>query len=105
LVRFLKVLFERDRLVALSEIAESFQRLADQCASVIPVEISTARPISPEEVGRIETRIEQSLSGTPEFHWKVDPALLGGIVVTFEGKVLDGSLNGRLNKLERTLRY
>lgn len=105
LVGFLKVLFERDRLVALVEIADSYKKLADKHASVVPVEICTARPISNEEAQRIENQIGSSISGTPEFCWKVDSSLLGGMIVTCEGKVLDGSLSGRLNNLEHTLQY
>lgn len=101
--RFLRVVFERERIAALPEIAETFRQKADEAAGVVQVEVSVARPVDAEEVRNIESGLAQQISGRLEFHWSVDPALIGGMVVRYQGKVLDGSLSGRLERIERQL--
>ncbi|MCB0324772.1 MAG: ATP synthase F1 subunit delta [Bdellovibrionales bacterium] len=101
--RFLSVVFERDRIAALPEIAAAFSDAADKAAGVVQVAVVSARPVDAEEVRSIEASLAQQISGRLEFQWSVDPALLGGLVVKFQGKVLDGSLSGRLERIERKL--
>jgi F-type H+-transporting ATPase subunit delta len=102
-IRFLLTVFDRERIGALPEIVGSFAQLADEEADVIAVTVETASSINSTEQQEIEASIKQQISGKPVFSWKIDPALLGGIVVRYSGRVLDGSLNGRLERLERSL--
>ncbi len=100
---FVRLLFRRDRLSYLPEIARAFSILADADASVVRVAVKTARKIDNSEVKDIESAISKKLGGLPEFTWEVDPALLGGMVIEYSGQVLDGSLDGQLTRLERGL--
>lgn len=101
--RFLAVLFDRDRLLALSEIARAFSEKADSEAGVVRVQVSTARAISEPEKQEIKSRLLAQIKGQLEVSWEQNPSLLGGIVVRYQGKVLDGSISGRLERIERSL--
>ena len=101
--KFLALLFERDRLDVLGEIAQAFSDLADRAAKIVPVDVTTARVVPADEVKSVEQSLGRSIQGTPRFSWSVDETLLGGMVISYEGRVLDGSLRGRLDRLERTL--
>lgn len=109
LIRFFEVVFDRDRIAALPEIATAFAALADAAAGMVRVEVVTARGISDDERGRIQESLGGRLfaqSGSAkrlEFHWKISPEIMGGMVVKFGGKVLDGSVKGRLERIERAL--
>lgn len=102
-LRFLQTLAERDRLGALPEVVASFSDVADEAAGAVKVEVVTAAQLNAEELSEIERSLRQCIKGQPEFTWHVDKALLGGIIVRFGGKVLDGSVSGRLERLERAL--
>ncbi len=104
LVNFIGVLFDRERLPALIEISKHFDELVDKKLSVVPVNISTARAISKEEASKIEEKVTKKVMGTPEFHWKIEPEILGGLIISFDGKIFDASITRRLSKLEQTLR-
>ena len=109
LIRFLEVVFDRDRIAALPEISTAFSTLADASAGMVRVEVVTARGISDDERWKIQENLGGRLfaqSGTAkrlEFHWKISPEIMGGMVVKFGGKVLDGSVKGRLERIERAL--
>ena len=102
-VTFLTALIERDRLGALPEIALAFSEIADEAAGAIKVELITARPIDDAERVELEQMVAQLTDGTPEFNWLVDEDLIGGVEIRFGGKVIDGSIRGRLQRIERSL--
>lgn len=102
-LRFVRLVFLRDRIAALPAIAEAFAQLADSCAGVQQVDVTVAQQLSENEGRDIETQLSQRIGGKLEFSWTVDPSILGGMVVCYSGKVLDGSLGGKLARLERRL--
>ncbi len=101
--RFVRLVFERDRIAAFPAIAEAFAELADESAGVQQVVVTVARDISDNESRDIESQLSERIGGNLEFSWSVDPSILGGMVVRYSGKVLDGSLGGKLDRLERQL--
>ena len=104
LVRFLRVVFERDRIALLPEIAAAFAEQADESAGLLQVEVTTAREVAADEKATIEKSLVEQLKGSLRFTWKQDAGILGGLVVRYGGKVLDGSLSGKLARLEGKLR-
>lgn len=101
--QFLGLVFERDRLDVLGEITQAFTELANEAASVIPVEIFTASALDGGEQAEIESALRAAISGKLEFSWAVDAKILGGMIVRYAGRIVDGSLSGRLEQLERAL--
>ena len=102
-VRFLKLLFTRDRISVLPEVAESFEAQANASAEVVKVEVCVAREVEQSESAQIEQSLSQHIPGNIEFSWSVDPSILGGVLVKYDGKVLDGSLQGRIQRIEKRL--
>lgn len=98
--RFLRVVFEKERIAAFPEIALAFAELADREAGVVQVEVTLARDVSDEEKRSIEGSLMTHISGTLSVTWQIDSSLLGGMKVCYQGKILDGSLSGRLSKIE-----
>jgi F-type H+-transporting ATPase subunit delta len=103
LQRFLRTVFEGDRISALPEIAEAFESIADEAAGVVQVAVTLARDIADDERGAIAEKISQQIEGRLEFSWSTDPDLIGGMLIQYSGNVVDGSLRGRLERIERKL--
>ena len=101
--KFLRVVFQRDRIAALPEIAANFSDLADRAASVVRVNLTTARKIDKDEMEGIEKQVCSQLGGKPDFTWQVKPEILGGLIIEYSGQILDGSLGGQLSRLEKEL--
>lgn len=101
--KFLLVLLERDRIVALPEIARAFLLLLDEQRGIVQVEITTARVLNPDEARDTEREIRAYMKGDPKFHWNVNEKLLGGMIVRCGGKVIDGSLLGKIERAQRAL--
>ncbi len=100
---FLLVLVDKGRTGQLEEIAREFQRLVAEHEGVVHAELTTAVELSDQEAGDLLKRIEDSTGRKVEATRKVDPDLIGGIVLQIGSHRLDASVRGRLNRLRREL--
>jgi F-type H+-transporting ATPase subunit delta len=100
---FVLVLTEQGRAGELEETEREFERfLADETGR-LSLELATAIELSDEEAGRIVEQIERASGRDVEATRRVDPDLLGGVVLQVGSLRLDASLRGRLDRLRREL--
>ena len=97
------LLVARGRLGLLGEIAEEYQRLLDSYRGIEPAEVITAVPLEDEDKRKLEERLSDIAGKKVIIYTKVDPALVGGIVARFGGKLLDGSTRSRLEALKKEI--
>jgi F-type H+-transporting ATPase subunit b len=67
-------------------------------------EVTSALPLDDHEQDSIRKDLARTLGGTPADVFRVDPTILGGLVVRVGDKVLDGSVAGKLEGLRSSLR-
>ena len=100
---FVLVLTEQGRAGELEETEREFERfLADETGR-LSLELATAIELSDEEAGQIVQQIERASGRDVEATRRVDPNLLGGVVLQVGSLRLDASLRGRLDRLRREL--
>ncbi|MQC27189.1 MAG: ATP synthase F0 subunit B [Chloroflexi bacterium] len=66
--------------------------------------VTSALPLTKSEEEAVQNDILKTLGGKGKVDFKVDPRILGGLVVRVGDKVLDGSVSGQLNELRQNLR-
>ncbi|MCW5875952.1 MAG: F0F1 ATP synthase subunit B [Anaerolineales bacterium] len=66
--------------------------------------VTSALPLSKTEQEAVQKQVLSTLGGKGTVDFKVDPNILGGLVVRVGDKVLDGSVSGQLSALRQTLR-
>jgi len=102
-LRFLLVVIEKRRQSLIHEIARQYAELVDVARGRIRAEVVLARDADEKLRAEIVERLEHRLGRTVLASFRVDPSLLGGIVVRAGGEVLDGSLARRYVGLRRRL--
>ena len=100
---FLLVLVDKGRTGQLEEIAREFERLVARHEGIVHAELTTAIELSDEEASDLLARIEESTGRKVEATRKVDPGLIGGIVLQIGSHRLDASVRGRIERLRREL--
>jgi F-type H+-transporting ATPase subunit delta len=104
-VNFVKLIAEKGRAAELAEIADELDALVAAEERVLDVELTTAHELSDEEFGRILGRIEATSGRKVQAERKVDPSLIGGIVLQAGSMRLDASVRGRLERLRHDLTH
>jgi F-type H+-transporting ATPase subunit delta len=100
---FLLVLVDKGRTGQLEEIAREFERLVARHEGIVDAELTTAIELSDEEARDLLARIEKSTGRKVEATRKVDPGLIGGIVLQIGSHRIDASVRGRIERLRREL--
>jgi F-type H+-transporting ATPase subunit delta len=100
---FIRVLAANRRLGYLPEIAAIFAHLKSETERAVDVTVTSAVELSPEQQKKLAAAVEKRLARTVRLHARLDPALIGGAVLKADDLVIDGSLKGRLDRLESEL--
>jgi len=97
---FLKVLVDNGREEILEEALARYEELVKEHLGRIEVEVTTAIELSDEQLDRLKDRLGSVLEGREIIlEANVAPDLLGGAVFRFGGRLMDGSIRGRLESL------
>jgi F-type H+-transporting ATPase subunit delta len=102
-VNFLRLLAEKGRAGELPEIVDELDALVAAEHRILEVELTTATDLSDVEFGRILGQIESASGRKVQASRKVDPDLIGGIVLQAGSMRLDASVRGRLERLRHEL--
>ena len=101
---FLLLLLQKDRLRYLEQIVWHYQRLADERLGRVAVEVITAVELEPEWYEALAQKIAAATQKREvNLERRVDPSILGGVVVRVDHLIVDGSLQGQLARLREEL--
>jgi F-type H+-transporting ATPase subunit delta len=104
-MHFLELLVHKGRIGILPEIVEVFQKLVEEHQEVLRARVFTAVPLSAEAERRLKTGLDRLTGKDVLLEKRVDPTVLGGVVVHLGPRILDGSLQNGLRILSETLHH
>jgi F-type H+-transporting ATPase subunit delta len=102
-VAFVRLLVDNGRLLAAPAIAEQFEALRSEAESRVDVQITSAVAVDTAQQQRLSAAIAQRLAREVAIEWKTDEALIAGAVIRAGDMVIDGSVQGELERLQTTL--
>ena len=100
---FVLLVTEKGRATELEEIYREFEALVAAEQRRLTVELTTAFELSDEEADSIVKKIQAASGRDVEATRKVDPSLIGGIVLQAGSMRADASVKGRLDRLRHDL--
>lgn len=103
IVSFLMLLCEKGRMRHIAEINEDYTRLLREHERISDALVTSAEPLSEEEAKRLCEKLRVSLGHEVKIINKVDRSIIGGLVIEVDGKVLDGSVRGRLAEIKEVI--
>ena len=102
-VNLARLLVESGRVHQVEEIAEEYSLLADEAAGRVRVTATTAVDLTDPQKQSLGRNLSAGLGKEVRLTARVDPAILGGLVVQTGDRVIDASLATRLQQLRRRL--
>ena len=105
-LKFILLLVEKKREDLLHDIVKVYQELYDEKVGVVTAEVITALDLNGNERKKIEKKILE-LTGAKKVKaiYKVDPSILGGIIIKIGDTVYDASIKRRIQLLREQLIY
>lgn len=100
---FIRLLVQNDRLNALQDIHSQYELLVAEAQQAVNAEVITAKALSDKQKTALSKALEKRLGLKVSLTESVDESLVGGAIVKAGDLVIDGSVQGRIEKLTATL--
>ena len=105
-IKLVLMLAAKGKLAAMDDIAEEYQSLVDNYRGIegtAIAEVTTAIPLDNDYQLKIAQRITDIVGKPILLRPKVDPAIIGGIIIRVGDKLIDGSIRSKLAALRKDL--
>jgi F-type H+-transporting ATPase subunit delta len=100
---FLRLLVDKGRVNYLPEMCEEFVRMYEEHQGQLRAQVMTAIPLSADQEARLKSELDRITGRDIQLEKKVDPSVLGGVVVHLGNKIVDRSLRRGLRQLQEKL--
>ncbi len=104
LLGFLEVVIQKERYSELPAIFEYFINKVKEVKGIGVAYVSTAVELTEAQKSQVQAKLLETTSyKTMEMHYSVDAALIGGMVIRINDRVVDSSIRSKLNDLTKQL--
>ena len=103
-LNFVGVVASNRRLFVLPEIIKDYLKILSRRRGEMTADVSSAKALSESQKAELVTALQSSVDGKISLNLKVDPDLLGGLVVKIGSRMVDSSLQTKLQQLKLAMR-
>ena len=97
---FFKLIVRNRRLFAIGDMLRAFQALLARERGEVSADVTSAHPLSQEQMQVLSDSLKASIGKHVQIRTRVDPNLLGGLIVKVGSKMIDSSLRTKLGNLK-----
>jgi F-type H+-transporting ATPase subunit delta len=102
--KFLGVLSDNGRLTELGAVIKSVRQLVARYRGETSAEVVSAHPLDDDQVARLKANLKARLGRDVAIDAKVDPEILGGIIIRHGSQMIDASIRTKLNTLAQAMK-
>ena len=97
---FVKLIAKNRRLFAAGDMMKAFRALVARERGEVSADVASAHALTPEQMQLLSDTLRTSIGKNVRIDTRVDPSLLGGLVVKVGSRMIDSSLRTKLNNLK-----
>lgn len=101
---FLELLVEKRRLSAISGIIGAFRTLAARHRGEVEADVVSAVPLGDAQKDALKQALRDFAGQDVSMNVRVDPSILGGLIVTVGSRMIDNSVRSKLNRLRYAMK-
>ncbi|CAH1659412.1 ATP synthase subunit delta [Chelatococcus asaccharovorans] len=101
---FIRLVASKRRLFALPGMIEGYKSLVADKKGIVRAEVTLAEQPSPKMLADIEAALKDVAGGSIALNVKVNPAIIGGLIVKLGSRMIDASLRSKLNSIRLALK-
>jgi F-type H+-transporting ATPase subunit delta len=98
-LNFIRLVTRNRRLFAISDMIKAYRALVAQARGEVAAEVTSAEPLAEARLNELKAAIKSAIGRDVDLSLKVDPAILGGLVVKVGSRMVDNSLRTKLQNL------
>lgn len=98
-LKMLKTLVKKGEFHRISDIKQEFGVVYERHSRVIKVTVISSKELTQSQYNKIATKISEATDSKVRIVKTIDKTLIGGVIIEYDGKRLDGSLKAKLDKL------
>lgn len=103
LEHFIRLLIARNRFSVIGGIFDAYRAFLDERQGIVRGTAVAAAPIGDDQLRQLSDAFSKKFSSKVLLEEKIDPSILGGIIVKVKGKTFDGSLKTTIQNLRASL--
>lgn len=103
MIRFLKLLVDKNRVYYLNDILDEFVQMANDELGIQPAVVYSARKLPETDMERLRDALVRKTGKTIQLTNRIDESLIAGIKVVVGNNVTDATVKNQLNQMKRTL--
>lgn len=104
ILSLLLLLLDKGRIESLPDIGSAYVKMADEYQNILNITVTAATPLSRAQADRIGEKFRTLYHGSSvKITVKTDSSLIGGVKVAVGDKVYDGTVKGKLSKMQSAL--
>jgi F-type H+-transporting ATPase subunit delta len=97
---FFKLIARNRRLFSAADMVRAFRALAARARGEVSAEVASAHPLSDAQTAELKAALKATVGKDVTLSTRVDPSLLGGLVVKIGSRMIDSSLKTKLASLK-----
>jgi F-type H+-transporting ATPase subunit delta len=101
---FLKVLTANRRLFAVNDVIRAFRAIVAKFRGEATADITVAEPLSDKNLDALKAALKSVSGKDVDLNVKIDPAIIGGLVVKLGSRMVDSSLRTKLNSIKLAMK-
>lgn len=103
IVNLCYIIIDKGRERYLSDISDSYRDLSNDKLGIVEADAYTAVPMTQDETDKLQEKLSSFFKKKVDLRTHIDENLLGGVLVKVGDKVIDGSIKGKLNEMQKEL--
>jgi len=101
---FVNLIVRNRRLFALADMIKAFRALLARERGEVNADVTSAHPLTPAQMQALSDTLRTTIGKNVRINTRVDPNLLGGLIVKVGSRMIDSSLRTKLNNLKVVMR-
>lgn len=102
--KFVLLLAQKRRLFVLNQIITAYESLVAKSRGETEAEVTAARHLKDNEIAELKAVLKSKLGKEPRLHSRIDPTLLGGLIIKVGSRMIDTSLRTKLEGLRAAMK-
>ena len=103
MLNFIKLLVDKGRISSINDIYSSYKKLYNSEKGIVEVVVTTTTELDKDREDKLIKALSTKLDKEVRLTKNIDPSILGGIVLDYQGKRIDRSLINQIKTLEKNL--